>query len=292
MVSRAAPPARCPVCVDAATAPWGSRNGQPIFECASCGLTFFDLARVTTHDYRDYYRYTEGWSETDIAYEVEVRRRRTVRQLRRLASLVPGRRLLDIGAGPGYFCRIALDEGWDAAGVEISARAVEIGRDRLGVTYVDLEAVPAASVDVVCCRHVVEHVTDPLGLLGALRRVLKPGGVLVVHAPHQEPLSFLVRNRLLRRPDTLCALYLPDHVLGFTTSSLSQVAKRAGFDTLSVEATGKWSAYSDPFFLRHHLRQHTYLTLSRHVARQLVDSVGAWLGRGDWVVGHFRKAHD
>ena len=283
---------RCPVCVDSVTSRWGSREGHTIFECGACGLTFFDLSSFATRDYRDYYRYTEGWSETDIKYEVEVRRRRTIRQLRRLASMVAGRRLLDIGAGPGYFCRIALDEGWEAAGVEISARAVEIGRDRLGVSYIDLEAVPAASVDVVCCRHVVEHVADPLGVLRALRRVLKPGGVLVVHAPHQEPLSFLLRNRLRRRPDTLCALYLPDHVLGFTASSLSRVAKRAGFDTLSVEATGKWSAYSDPFFLRHHLRQRSFLTLSRHVTRQLVDSVGARFGRGDWVVGHFRKVSD
>src|SRR5207245_2144098 len=333
------------------------------------------LSSFTAHDYRDYYRYTETWSETDIVYEVEVRRRRTVRQLRRLASMIPGRRLLDIGAGPGYFCRIALDEGWDAEGVEISARAVEIGRDRLGVSYIDLEAVPAASVDVVCCRHVVEHVADPLGLLRALRRVLKPGGVLVVHAPHREPLSFVLRNRLLHRPDTLCALYLPDHVLGFTGSSLARVAKRAGFDALSVETrsehvadplgllralrrvlkpggvlvvhaphreplsfvlrnrllhrpdtlcalylpdhvlgftgsslarvakragfdalsvetTGKWSAYSDPFFLRHHIRQRTFLTLSRHVTRQLVDSVGVWLGQGDWLVGHLRKSPD
>jgi SAM-dependent methyltransferase len=286
------PTIRCPVCVNSVTSRWGSREGQTIFECGTCGLTFFDLSNFTTHDYRDYYRYTEGWSETDIMYEVEVRRRRTVRQLRRLASMVPGRRLVDIGAGPGYFCRIALDEGWDAAGVEISARAVEIGRDRLGVNYIDLDTVPAASVDVVCCRHVVEHVVDPLGLLRALRRVLKIGGVLVVHAPHQEPLSFLLRNRLRRGPDTLCALYLPDHVLGFTASSLSRVTKRAGFDTLSVEATGKWSAYSDPFFLRHHLRQRTFLTLSRHVTRQLVDSVGARFGRGDWVVGHFRKSPD
>ncbi|HWM79062.1 MAG TPA: hypothetical protein VNS56_15905, partial [Methylomirabilota bacterium] len=79
---------RCPVCVDSATSRWGSREGHAIFECGACGLTFFDLSSFTAHDYRDYYRYTEAWSETDIVYEVEVRRRRTVRQLRRLASMV------------------------------------------------------------------------------------------------------------------------------------------------------------------------------------------------------------
>src|SRR2546426_11561211 len=192
---------RCPVCVDSATSRWGSRGGHAIFECGACGLTFFDLSSFTAHDYRDYYRYTETWSETDIVYEVEVRRRGTVRQLRRRASMIPGRRLLDIGAGPGYFCRIALDEGWDAEGVEISARAVEIGRDRLGVSYIDLEAVPAASGDVVCCPHGVRHVADPLGLLRALRPGLQPGGVLVVPAPPPEPLSFVLRNRPLPRPD-------------------------------------------------------------------------------------------
>src|SRR5437899_8062424 len=134
---------RCPVCVDSATSRWGSRGGHAIFECGACGLTFFDLSSFTAHDYRDYYRYTETWSETDIVYEVEVRRRRTVRQLRRLASMIAGRRLLDIGARPGYSCPLALDQVGDAEGVEISGRAGEIGRAGLGVTYIVLEAVPA-----------------------------------------------------------------------------------------------------------------------------------------------------
>jgi SAM-dependent methyltransferase len=291
-VREAVPPVRCPACVESATSLWGSRSGQPIFECGACGLTFFDLARFKPHDYRDYYRYTESWLEDDFVYEVRIRRRRTVRQLRRLASMVRGRNLLDIGAGPGYFCRIAVDEGWDAAGVEISAQSVQIGRDRLGVRYVELDQVPAGSVDVVCCRHVVEHVADPVGLLRTLREALRPDGVLVVHVPHQEPLSFLLRNRLRRQADTLCALYLPDHLLGFTASSLARVATKAGFSALAVESTGKWSAYADPFFARHHIRHWTFWPLARHALRQSIDSVGVLFGRGDWIIGHFRKGPD
>src|SRR5207244_5892907 len=113
---------RCPVCVASATSRWGSRGGHAIFECGACGLTFFDLSSFTAHDYRDYYRYTETWSETDIVYEVEVRRRRTVRQLRRLASMIPGRRLLDNGAGPGFYCHIALAAGWAAYRAATTAR--------------------------------------------------------------------------------------------------------------------------------------------------------------------------
>src|ERR1700730_18382015 len=102
---------RCPVCVDSATSRWGSREGHAIFECRACGLTFFDLSSFTAHDYRDYYRYTEDWSEAEITDEVEGRRRRSVRLLQRLTSMTPGGRLLDIGAGPGFFRRVALDEG-------------------------------------------------------------------------------------------------------------------------------------------------------------------------------------
>jgi hypothetical protein len=60
-----APMIRCPVCVDSVTSLWGSREGHSIFECGACRLTFFDLSQLTAHDYRDYYRYTEGWRETD-----------------------------------------------------------------------------------------------------------------------------------------------------------------------------------------------------------------------------------
>ena len=54
------------------------------------------------------------------------------------------------------------------------------------------------SVDVIICHHVLEHIEFPQTFLRALRTKLRVGGLLVVHVPNQEPLSFYLRNKLAR----------------------------------------------------------------------------------------------
>ena len=51
-----------------------------------------------------------------------------------------------------------------------------LDRDRLG-------ALDDASVDFVIASHVLEHLADPIGILDAIHRVLRPGGVLLILLP-------------------------------------------------------------------------------------------------------------
>ena len=46
-----------------------------------------------------------------------------------------------------------------------------------------LEAVADASQDFVICSHVLEHLAEPIGLLGDMHRVLRPGGVVLILLP-------------------------------------------------------------------------------------------------------------
>ncbi len=50
----------------------------------------------------------------------------------------------------------------------------------------DLSEVDEGSYDAVLCSHVVEHLANPIGALRAWRRVLRPGGRLVLVAPHAD----------------------------------------------------------------------------------------------------------
>jgi len=52
--------------------------------------------------------------------------------------------------------------------------------------------VPDASVDVVLCTEVLEHVAEPIAVIAEFARILKPGGKVILTAPlgsgiHQEP---------------------------------------------------------------------------------------------------------
>jgi len=281
----------CPVCTRRDNTVWGVKTGQVMFECRECGLTFFDRSAFQVHDYGNYYDYAENWDSNQAFADLKVRKRALLQQLAKLGSYVSGRRLLDIGAGPGYLCHLAANAGWKAQGVEVSENALRIGRQFLNVEYVQLDDIPDESLDVITCYHILEHIEFPDGFIRKLYSKLQPDGVVAVHVPHREPLSFLVRN-LVNSSDGAekhCQLYVPEHVSGFTRESLVKVFQRFGFRPLLIKTSAMWGVYADPFFLKTYLKASDYRGIVRHTLRCLVDNLGIPFGRGDWVVGHFRK---
>jgi ubiquinone/menaquinone biosynthesis C-methylase UbiE len=120
---------------------------------------------------------------------------------RRLARLIPplppGARVLDLGFGHGFMlfwfprhCELGGVDLTPAAVEQISRTATRRGylRSRFERLNLDREPLPwdAASVDVLICSHVIEHVADDRRLLAEFRRVLKPGGHLILMVPIHE----------------------------------------------------------------------------------------------------------
>lgn len=295
--------ASCPFCGVATASPWGSDGARTLYKCDACLVVFYPRPIEYPADYGNYYPYLKTFTSARFGWELEIRRDKIRRQLRLIRSMNPGaRKLLDVGAGPGYFCRIALDEGWEARGVESSPPAVEAGQREFSVGYLALDQVGDGSMDVVTCFHVLEHIEDPASFLDGLRRKLRPGGVLVLHVPNNEPLSFSIRNALRRWRGNgsvrLSHCYYPEHLTGFGPASLPHVVKSHGFELISVRTASMWSMFYDPFFLLNYFRdtsgrphaQVNYRGLAVHTLRCLVDAFGSLFGRGDWVVGHFRAS--
>lgn len=105
-------------------------------------------------------------------------------------------RILDYGCGQGRYLE-ELRSRFPAAaltGTEVSQVAVGLARDRVPGAHVELvvdEAVPlpGASVDLVLCIDVIEHVRDASRALAEIARVLRPGGTVIVTTPCANPLS-------------------------------------------------------------------------------------------------------
>jgi SAM-dependent methyltransferase len=152
-----------------------------------------------------------------------------------------GERVLDLGCGAGRFVAALRDAGADPVGVEIAAEALE--RARANAPGADLRllepdgSVPLehGSVDLVWCSEVLEHVADVSHLLLEVRRVLRPGGRLLVTVPfHGRLQAALVA---LARFD---AHYDPlgQHLRFFTRGSLASTLEHAGFDDAGVRPLG------------------------------------------------------
>jgi SAM-dependent methyltransferase len=104
----------------------------------------------------------------------------------RAASLVPAEsRVLDVACGGGANIP-SLREGREYFGVDISSTGLKRAESE-GVHLVcaDVDALPFAdgAFDAVIATYVLEHSTDPVRTLGEMRRVVRPGGRVVLMGP-------------------------------------------------------------------------------------------------------------
>jgi SAM-dependent methyltransferase len=117
-------------------------------------------------------------------------RRRVLRAAIERLPLPAGARLLDAGCGSGRMLDELARYG-DVTGVDLSWESVAAARAR-GHTVVraPVEAMPfaAGAFDVVTCLDVIEHTADDRATLAELRRVTRPGGLLIATVPAYQAL--------------------------------------------------------------------------------------------------------
>ena len=135
--------------------------------------------------------------------------------------------VVDLGCGDGLFTTELVASGATVIGLDVAETALERARRRAPQAQFLLVgedgALPVADdwADVVWAGEVLEHALDPVGLVLESRRVLRPGGRLLVTTPAHGPL--LTRTALARparRPPAL-----------FTARSLREALGEASLPT-------------------------------------------------------------
>lgn len=146
-------------------------------------------------------------------------------------------KLLDVGCGNGWFLSEMRDLGWEVVGVEPDGEAVRVARERFGLNVYEgtLEEVGFSddNFDAITMNHVVEHLWDPVSTLRECRRVLKPGGKLVVVTPNIKSLG----HRLFKK--AWLHLDPPRHLYLFSLHTLKVCAEQAGLKILKLRTTAR-----------------------------------------------------
>jgi SAM-dependent methyltransferase len=162
---------------------------------------------------------------------------------------VAGGRLLDAGCGAGEQLAMMRSAGWRVQGLDVDPAAVRAARSRgFEVFEGDLRAAPFAdrAFDAITMIHVVEHLVRPHEHVAAARRLLAPGGRLVIVTPNAASLGARRFGRAWR------GLEPPRHLQVFTPAGLRRLLEPCGFalETLRASARAAASLWAQSAALR------------------------------------------
>lgn len=200
---------------------WGIR------QCQSCGMIMTgSVSSEAEYGHDDYYTMRFNKSD-DIYSEWAFRWRWILKEIHKHKN--PGT-LLDLGAGNGLFVKIASEEcGWRSRGLVLTDTEAAFARRALDV---ELETLPLSEIgetfDVLTSFNVLEHVVDPVALIGEMRGALVSGGLVAISTPN--PGCIQARRKGLQKWGMISP---PHHVNIFTRRSLELALRKSEFRILS-----------------------------------------------------------
>jgi 2-polyprenyl-3-methyl-5-hydroxy-6-metoxy-1,4-benzoquinol methylase len=185
---------------------------------------------------RDYY---EGAVFENYLGEREIRIASSRDRVRRIATIRPSGRLLDVGCAAGFFLHAA-SERYEVTGVELSEFAAQYAREEFGLHVFTGELFDAqldhGVFDVVTMWDVIEHVPDPRAVLAEVTRLTRPDGVLVLTTGN-------VKGPMARRGLQRWNLMTPPaHLTFFAPSTLERLLNESGFEVTRRVADGVFSS--------------------------------------------------
>ena len=134
-----------------------------------------------------YDRFAPDFDKKMNRYDLETRLRLVFDRL--LPRDLQGKKLLDAGCGTGFFSQAASSKGADVTSMDMGQRlldqvALKCRSNRVIGSVLQL-AFRDESFDLIICSEVIEHTDNPLGAIGELYRVLRPGGTLALTVPNR-----------------------------------------------------------------------------------------------------------
>jgi 2-polyprenyl-3-methyl-5-hydroxy-6-metoxy-1,4-benzoquinol methylase len=158
-----------------------------------------------------------------------------------IAPHVGGREVLDVGCGAGDLVLWLSGQGFAASGVDPSIDAVAAATERGAKAHcatLETWAADAANhgrYGAITLVNVLEHVPDPVAVLGTLASLLAPGGVLAFRMPNDfTELQATAEAAGVERKRWWVAA--PDHINYFREDSARSACAEAGLEVVDVTA--------------------------------------------------------
>lgn len=118
-----------------------------------------------------------------------------------LAGGLQGKRVVDVGCGGGILSESMARTGAQVTGIDLADKPLKVAKlhklesgvdvDYRLIAAEELAAAEPESFDVVTCMEMLEHVPDPVSVMTACARMVKPGGWVFFSTLNRNPKSYL-----------------------------------------------------------------------------------------------------
>lgn len=145
----------------------------------------FDADRVAAHEKATWNKCASIYETTlvpftQLGYELIVA----------TGLIEPGKKILDIGCGPGVFTARSARAGATVVGIDFSDQMIRIAKEqfpKVEFRVADAERLPFedGTFDLVTGVHVVHHLARPRTVFGSIYRVMKPAANFTFTIPDQ-----------------------------------------------------------------------------------------------------------
>ncbi len=260
--------------------------------CQGCGLVYMrhrpqmsELDRIYPPDYHAF-----NFSSKQFGLIYNVRRKlEAKRLLQACRGLGDHAKILDVGCGNGFHLQLLRDFGkasWQVEGIDMSDYAVRAGRQQ-GLTIhhgsVQSADLAAGTYDLALMIATIEHLDDPFTVLQSVRKLLKPGGRVVIVTDNTDTLDFKIFHQR-----HWGGYHFPRHWNLFSPATMKQLAANVDMQVASLSTIvspvnwvysirnflDDWGA---PRWLVNRFSLNSPVSLAVFT---LFDTVHQWLGHG------------
>jgi SAM-dependent methyltransferase len=204
------------------------KEGFRHVRCRRCGLVFVN-PRLSDHLNVQQNSGTGSMGDETVT---DSQRRKLLKELDRIEPFRKLNRMLEIGAGRGWFLQEAAIKGWETWALEINRDALAHLEDRNICRVVTKPAEEFdgndESMDVVRMWDVIEHLRSPRRAVANVHRSLRWGGLFYLATT-----NFASLSRWINGPEWV---YLngSDHIFLFEPSSIERLLVESGFSQIRI----------------------------------------------------------
>ncbi|MDD5383257.1 MAG: class I SAM-dependent methyltransferase [Gallionella sp.] len=211
-----------------------------LLRCSACGQLISQCTEA--HYWQSMQEFDDSQGTLPKAGSEGGRLRRSKKFLDQITALLgqpPEKiRLLDVGCSSGAFLHAAVKLGFRAEGVEPAPKAAATAQAAGLKVYQGLlqEAGYAdGQFDAITLFEVIEHLQQPQELMQECRRILRPGGILLIGTGNAGSWSMAAMGA---RWEYLHIAKHGGHVSFFNLGSIASLAQHSGFSVAAVRTRG------------------------------------------------------